>query len=32
MAVVILGGLVSSTFVSLILVPPLAARWLRPNT
>ncbi|HYL04371.1 MAG TPA: efflux RND transporter permease subunit [Steroidobacteraceae bacterium] len=28
MAVVILGGLVSSTFVSLILVPPLAARWL----
>jgi|HubBroStandDraft_1064217.scaffolds.fasta_scaffold00036_76 CzcA family heavy metal efflux pump len=29
MAVVILGGLVSSTFVSLILVPPLAARWLR---
>ncbi len=30
MAVVILGGLVSSTLVSLILVPPLAARWLRP--
>jgi Cu/Ag efflux pump CusA len=30
MAIVILGGLVSSTFVSLILVPPLAARWLRP--
>jgi CzcA family heavy metal efflux pump len=29
MAVAILGGLVSSTFVSLILVPPLAARWLR---
>ncbi len=29
MAVVILGGLVSSTLVSLILVPPLAARWLR---
>jgi CzcA family heavy metal efflux pump len=29
MAVVILGGLVSSTFVSLVLVPPLAARWLR---
>ena len=29
MAVVILGGLVSSTIVSLILVPPLAARWLR---
>ena len=31
MAVVILGGLFSSTFVSLILVPPLAARWLRPS-
>ncbi len=30
MAIVILGGLVSSTFVSLVLVPPLAARWLRP--
>ncbi len=30
MAVVILGGLVSSTIVSLLLVPPLAARWLRP--
>ncbi|MGH8131702.1 MAG: efflux RND transporter permease subunit, partial [Steroidobacteraceae bacterium] len=29
MAVVILGGLVSSTFVSLVLVPPLAAGWLR---
>jgi CzcA family heavy metal efflux pump len=29
MAVVILGGLVSSTIVSLIFVPPLAARWLR---
>jgi Cu/Ag efflux pump CusA len=29
MAVVILGGLVSSTLVGLILVPPLAARWLR---
>ena len=29
MAVVILGGLASSTFVSLLLVPPLAARWLR---
>ena len=29
MAIVILGGLVSSTFVSLVLVPPLAARWLR---
>jgi CzcA family heavy metal efflux pump len=28
MAVVILGGLVSSTLVSLILVPPLASRWL----
>jgi CzcA family heavy metal efflux pump len=28
MAVVILGGLVSSTLVSLLLVPPLAARWL----
>ncbi|HET7756935.1 MAG TPA: efflux RND transporter permease subunit [Steroidobacteraceae bacterium] len=28
MAVVILGGLVSSTLVSLMLVPPLAARWL----
>jgi len=32
MAVVILGGLVSSTIVSLLLVPPLAARWLRPET
>jgi CzcA family heavy metal efflux pump len=31
MAVVILGGLVSSTVVSLLLVPPLAARWLRPE-
>jgi len=31
MAVVILGGLVSSTLVSLIFVPPLAARWLRPG-
>jgi len=30
MAVVILGGLVSSTIVSLLLVPPLAARWLAP--
>jgi Cu/Ag efflux pump CusA len=30
MAVVILVGLVSSTIVSLLLVPPLAARWLRP--
>jgi CzcA family heavy metal efflux pump len=28
MAIVILGGLVSSTLVSLVLVPPLAARWL----
>ncbi len=31
MAVVILGGLVSSTMVSLLLVPPLAARWLKPE-
>ncbi len=31
MAVVILGGLVSSTVVSLLLVPPLAARWLKPD-
>jgi len=31
MAIVILGGLLSSTFVSLILVPPLAARWLRQS-
>jgi Cu/Ag efflux pump CusA len=31
MAVVILGGLVSSTLVSLLLVPPLAVRWLRPG-
>jgi CzcA family heavy metal efflux pump len=31
MAVVILGGLVSSTIVSLLLVPPLAARWLEPQ-
>ena len=30
MAVVILGGLASSTIVSLLLVPPLAARWLAP--
>jgi Cu/Ag efflux pump CusA len=29
MAIVILGGLVSSTCVSLLLIPPLAARWLR---
>jgi CzcA family heavy metal efflux pump len=32
MAVVILGGLVSSTLVSLLMIPPLAARWLRPHT
>ncbi len=31
MAVVILGGLVSSTLVSLLLIPPMAARWLRPQ-
>lgn len=31
MAVVILGGLVSSTLVSLLLIPPLSARWLRPS-
>ena len=31
MAVVILGGLVSSTLVTLVLIPPLAARWLRPG-
>jgi Cu/Ag efflux pump CusA len=31
MAIVILGGLVSSTLVSLVLVPPLASRWLRPG-
>jgi Cu/Ag efflux pump CusA len=30
MAVVILGGLISSTLVSLLLIPPLAARWLNP--
>jgi Cu/Ag efflux pump CusA len=29
MAVVILGGLVSSTLVSLLFIPPLAVRWLR---
>jgi Cu/Ag efflux pump CusA len=29
MAIVILGGLVSSTLVSLLLIPPLASRWLR---
>lgn len=28
MAVVILGGLASATFVSLLLIPPLAARWM----
>ena len=28
MAIVILGGLMSSTFVGLVLVPPLTARWL----
>jgi Cu/Ag efflux pump CusA len=31
MAVVILGGLVSSTLVSLLLIPPLAVRWLKPE-
>lgn len=31
MAVVILGGLVTSTLVSLLLIPPLAARWLHPE-
>ncbi len=31
MAIVILGGLVSSTLVSLLLIPPLAARWLHPG-
>jgi CzcA family heavy metal efflux pump len=29
MAIVLLGGLVTSTLVSLLLIPPLAARWLR---
>ena len=29
MAIVILGGLISSTCVSLLLIPPLAVRWLR---
>lgn len=29
MAIVLLGGLVSSTLVSLLLIPPLAVRWLR---
>ncbi|HEY6923299.1 MAG TPA: efflux RND transporter permease subunit, partial [Steroidobacteraceae bacterium] len=32
MAIVILGGLISSTGVSLLLIPPLASRWLRDNT
>lgn len=32
MAIVILGGLVSSTLVSLLLIPPLAVRWLRPES
>ena len=31
MAVVILGGLVSPTLVSLLLIPPLAARGLGPG-
>ena len=31
MAIVILGGLVSSTCVSLLLIPPLATRWLLPR-
>lgn len=31
MAIVILGGLISSTCVSLLLIPPLAARWLRTS-
>jgi Cu/Ag efflux pump CusA len=31
MAIVILGGLLSSTCVSLLLIPPLAARWLRAS-
>lgn len=31
MAVVILGGLASATFVSLLLIPPLALRWRRPS-
>src|ERR1700679_3635965 len=31
MAVGILGGLVSSTLVSLLQIPPMAARWLRPS-
>jgi CzcA family heavy metal efflux pump len=32
MAVVILGGLVSSTLVTLLLIPPLALRWLRRSS
>jgi CzcA family heavy metal efflux pump len=32
MAVVILGGLISSTLVSLLLIPPAAARWLKLAT
>jgi CzcA family heavy metal efflux pump len=32
MAIVILGGLISSTGVSLLLIPPLAARWLVSST
>src|SRR5579871_944258 len=32
MAVVILGGLISSTLVSLLLIPPMAARWLQRPT
>jgi len=31
MAVVILGGLASSTLVTLLLIPPLALRWLTPG-
>jgi CzcA family heavy metal efflux pump len=31
MAVVILGGLVSSTLVTLLLIPPVAVRWLRSS-
>ena len=32
LARVVVGGLVSSTFVSLLLIPPLAARWLERQT
>lgn len=32
MAIVLLGGLTSSTLVSLLLIPPLAAHWLRMET